>query len=1279
MGSTSVRSMNPLKRKYQSLAPRAENLFDTVILAQAWKKAHAYIRRHNWYADTLELDCSAVDLDNKLGVWAAELSGGSYQPSPSRVVPAPKNAAWVFDPSLSGGWGPKNKDGPEVLRPLAHLGIREQTVATALMLCLADCIESAQGNPASSPEVALANDVFSYGNRLYCNWTDEGRRARFSWGNANTYSRYFKDYQQFVERPAAVARRVESEKSDGELVYVVKLDLSAFYDNIDVTRLLACLKREYASFRKKDKSLAAADAEFWRAAAKILAFSWRDEDRSLAHLFRGGVLPAGLPQGLVASGFLANAYLLDFDRAIGAQAKMTSSIDGEVAVRIHDYCRYVDDLRLVVSAKTTEADEGSIASAIAQWVQAHLTSTTTPHGPGGGLLINGAKTELERYSAVGGQSGTAAHMKSLQQQLSGPFDMAMLQQLETGLNGLLALAELGLKEDLAPGHSPVPILATVARPKLEVRDDTLTRFSAYRLTKSLRMRRSMTDLSEAVEGGSARDVLHHDFEVAARRLVAAWAVNPSLVQVLRYALDLFPSPELLAAVTDALTTKLMAEAPTHFEECVVFYVLAELFKAGATETGQRAAADTAFALGDVEAYRADLVTLALTVLEWPEVPWYVQQQAALLLGTVGHSTEMLSSEPDMRLHRGLHEFLRGESKTRQISTADEVSVSLVGYQLRGERKAYVDWFRKFAFGRERQDVSMALQIIGQTNQDLLVGITRPGRGKAAADAQLIPVHLGQYIDARWPNDPGSLPIDTWISLARVVTHPSAVFDQENALLQLACALSKLPPAATGRPELLTPLSIDVRCSDWQKLNDPREVRLQVRAASTSEVPDPLYRTPSWCEPELAWMYAFGRLLRSAATGELDFTARHWLLRDEPGWYSGIRSTWHKRRMGMLHSATALGGTTTAITPWLSKLLLGLLRWPGIAADVVGETIGVASTPTEFGALVRTRLAEQAKLFGASSNVPVYRYPVEWSLKDSRHLRVVLVQGLMPSTKDFADGLAGLSDPRYRERHRNHTAALLHLVYRQLFARDAVLGKDHKPQVDLVVFPEYSIHVDDQDLMRAFSDATGAMLFYGLLGAKVPGSPEEMNAARWLVPQRRSGRRSWVEVDQGKWHLTAEEDALGVMPWRPYQVVIELRWKDEPGYRISGAICYDATDIALAADLKDESHMFVVAAMNKDVKTFDSMVAALRYHMYQHVLIVNSGEFGGSTAQAPYELEHRRLVSHVHGLQQIAVSVFDLNVDDFGPVLNAAAPGKKVVKEVTERIGKTRPAGLRRRP
>ena len=1271
--------MSLVKDKYQSLAPRAEYLHDIVVLAQAWKKAHTYIRRHNWYADTLELDCSASDLDHKLEDWAASLAAGTYEPEPAWLVPAPKNAPWTFSPEIPGGWGPVVAD-KQVLRPLAHLGIREQTVATALMLCLADCVESAQGNPALSPEVAASRGISSYGNRLFCRWSDDGSRARFSWGNSNTYSRYFQDYQQFVQRPNAIAGRIESQRDADELVYIVKLDLSAFYDNVDTTRLVACLKREYTEFRKLDKSLPAADAEFWSTARQILKFSWREEDLTLAPLFRDGVLPNGLPQGMVPSGFFANAYLLAFDRALSADARAEVFIDDMKLIRVHDYCRYVDDLRLVVTVSALESAEAEVAAEIARWVQAHLSRSMDAMGDRTSKLrINGEKTELERYSAIGGDSGTAGRMKAMQQQLSGPFDLATLQQVETGLSGLLALAELGLKEEASGvGGELPPTLAFVARTKLEVRDDTLTRFSAYRLTKSLRMRRSMTDLSEQTDDGSAKDALLHDFEVAARRLVAAWAVNPSLVQVLRYALDLFPHPNLLEPVADALTRKLMVEKPTPFEERVVFYVLAELFKAGATETGHRAVEDVAFNAGDVNEYRVDLALLAQTVLEWPSIPWYVQQQAALLLATVGHATRALSSGSELRLYRALHQFLRGESEGRELSSEDEVSVSLVGFQIRGNRAGYVKWFRRFAMKRSRPEIAAALQLIGQTNQDLFTGITRPGNGKAAADAKVIPKYLGAYVDARWPAHAPSLPVETWLPFANVISHPSAVFDQENALLKLALGLSGLPLRALRSPELMTPLSIHLRCSNWAALVDPGANVLMLRFVPATEGPDPLYDTPNWCSKAQGWMYAFGRLLRAAATGEVDFTARQWLLRDEPGWYGGIRSTWQKRRMGMLHTSTALRGTTCAVTPWFSSLLLGLLRWPGIATDDGLAEFEAVATPADFATMVRKRVALQASLFGRSSGVPVYRYPVDWPLREGRQLRVVLVQGLMPAGKDFADGLAGLEAPRYRERHRNHTASLLHLAYRQLVARDAVLGTSNKPKVDLVVFPEYTVHVDDQDLMRSFSDATGAMLFYGLLGATEPRDSQPVNAGRWLVPQRRGGRRSWVEVDQGKKHLTSEEKALKVSSWRPYQVVIELNWNSEPGYRLSGAICYDATDIALAADLKDETHLFVVAAMNKDVKTFDSMVGALRYHMYQHVLIANTGEFGGSTAQAPYNQEHRRLLSHVHGSHQISVSVFDIKVDDFGPKLDAASDGLAVLTEVKERIGKTPPAGLKRR-
>lgn len=381
---------------------------------------------------------------------------------------------------------------------------------------------------------------------------------------------------------------------------------------------------------------------------------------------------------------------------------------------------------------------------------------------------------------------------------------------------------------------------------------------------------------------------------------------------------------------------------------------------------------------------------------------------------------------------------------------------------------------------------------------------------------------------------------------------------------------------------------------------------------------------------------------------------------------------------MLHSSQALGGTASSVTPWFSGLLSVLLRWPGIEDSPDDHAASHASEVKDLRGIIDKRLKDQNRLFGRSSGSPVYRYPARWQLRDSRSLRVVVVQGLLPSVADFqAHKLDGLSSAPFRTQHRNHTAALLNLVAKKLDAYESLGDGAKKPLVDLVVFPEYSIHVEDQDLLRAFSDDTGAMLHYGLLGARHPMTGKHTNASRWLIPVRTARRRSWIEVDQGKLHLTVDELALGVEKWCPYRVVIELELDQFTSYRMVGAICYDATDLALAADMKNESHMFVIPAHNRDIKTFDSMISALRYHMYQHVVICNIGEFGGSSAQAPYDEEHRRTISHAHGSNQISVAVFEVPMDHFGPKLLALVQGSPGT--VRQRLGKTPPAGLARRP
>src|SRR3546814_4251369 len=72
---------------------------------------------------------------------------------------------WSSDVCSSdlGLWKPE-RPGPTKIRPLAHVSLSDQVAATALMLCLSERAETAQGDPRGSfesPEVRRA--VMSYG------------------------------------------------------------------------------------------------------------------------------------------------------------------------------------------------------------------------------------------------------------------------------------------------------------------------------------------------------------------------------------------------------------------------------------------------------------------------------------------------------------------------------------------------------------------------------------------------------------------------------------------------------------------------------------------------------------------------------------------------------------------------------------------------------------------------------------------------------------------------------------------------------------------------------------------------------------------------------------------------------------------------------------------------------------------------------------------------------------------------------------------------------------
>jgi hypothetical protein len=132
------------------LSPKMEFLQQEYLLVQAWKKAHDYIRRHNWYSDVLELDLTNADLEGRLKSIADELAGGEpLLSNPLRLVLAPKSQSWEIK---NNEWVPTKgpSSSAERLRPLAHLSVRDQIVGTAFMILLADAVETRQGDPRVS-------------------------------------------------------------------------------------------------------------------------------------------------------------------------------------------------------------------------------------------------------------------------------------------------------------------------------------------------------------------------------------------------------------------------------------------------------------------------------------------------------------------------------------------------------------------------------------------------------------------------------------------------------------------------------------------------------------------------------------------------------------------------------------------------------------------------------------------------------------------------------------------------------------------------------------------------------------------------------------------------------------------------------------------------------------------------------------------------------------------------------------------------------------------------
>ena len=858
--------MKLIEKRYRSLKPKIEYLADEVVVAQAWKKTHSYIRNFNWYADTLALDVSALGIQDNAQAWAKQIKKG--QPlHPLELVPAAKSEAWRID---SKGWHPtkksmsKRNEGSVPLRPLAHLTVRDQTWCTAAMLCLADAVESAQrdcSHKQGGAGGALQRKVFSYGNRLQCDWKIPNQ-AWFRWGNIDIYRKFYTDYQNFLKRPIVTGRVVAEQQVDEESVYIVNLDLTKFYNNID---------RKVLTKRLKDISRKAGNedcVEFWKAFKKITDWQWADEDLALAKKHHMGDISKGLPQGLVAAGFFANAYLINFDKAFGN--KINADISDGSQLVLHDYCRYVDDLRIVVSCDQLKVSE------IAKFVNSFVTSLLEQHG-GPELSINEGKTKVSTLSELDNDGSVSKRLEMVQEGLSGPADREMLDSASGLLESLLTVADNELPNKTTDSDSQLLQFTTFDH---DIRADTLKRFAANRLESIVRSKRKLNlGLNDSSENDFENS--SNESELLAKKLIFAWMRDPSLGLVLRKAIEIYPSADLFEPVFKAIFSRssflnISSDSGEGTTRHMMDYLLADLFRCAVDFNGYCQVFD--YPRNVKPKSIIELISrYAQKVVATKNAMVFVKRQALILLAVVNKPVIEDGYEGIVRHHQILHGLLAGKLPNKyepQFSALFEIAGQIT------------DNFDTYA-----TDYLEHIDGIGDAQYAALeVFAKRGGPFWLMLWKQLKKSEENQeLLDAfKWaePQKVG-IPAARQQRLAKVIASDINGFEHESALIKLGLGLIELvdtDPSSVGSSPV--GISVVARSSNsvtakiaWSRLYKP-EVSSVVCTKGKATSKDPRFEPPDWLDveggdSECEKIYWIGMILRAAAIGGEDFTGARW--------------------------------------------------------------------------------------------------------------------------------------------------------------------------------------------------------------------------------------------------------------------------------------------------------------------------------------------------------------------------------------------------------------------
>lgn len=1237
------------------LSPNLSTLQKEYVLVQAFKKTVSYIRGHNWFADVLELDLATVDYPTFFEQLRQGIARSArWRSRKARLVPAPKSGTWWIN--KGGAWEPRPSEKGEQananLRPLAHVPLRDQVVATALMMCLADRIETLQGDPRLDVRnAANRKRVVSYGNRLFCDALPRkgDQQLRHRWGSSKLYRSYYADYRTFISRPEIVAAAI-GERSNTKTV-IVQSDLSKFYDRVRPAMLHGKLQ---AHLTKDERS-------FFNFAKRVLNWKWdeRDEEAARGMTDLEDFSSLALPQGLVSSGFFANIVLLDFDDAI--RSAFNTKIAKGIVLR--DAARYVDDLRFVVEVPNA-LELKDVETTCHNWVEGILKETAP------GLAANGEKTRaVAVHDSQRVMVFQSRRMRRIQEAVSGGFDATGGTQLLAALEGLFNT--LGQFVETDENGTRWPLKAVP-----DVRDETVARFVAGRYRSTFRSLRPLLedeivrppdlelgDDDELLDTASAiltKDELDRQSQAFGLRLIEEWIRNPGNVRLLRVGLDLFPDSSVLESVIGLLKPIMTSTSNERGIRSVAEYCLAELFRAAATETGLVPDRELLPDGIDIEQYQDVLRDYARELMadHWGSLSWFCQQQILLFVAAsspIGINVQNAREAPETVEYANMLAILQGQPEAdldrwaasvvlarRSFLDADSAT-RLIVPQLTNERIASL---AELAPSVAEELLVNNSRLRRLTDKAILNRLSLPQRQPSpnATESDLPLVSESRRWNCRLRNE---------LSLVRFALEWLEQREQSGRLLSPAIMKVSFTSGDAGRVAFGKPLK------------------------------NSLFEAPTWCPIKDRWRFELGFVLRFIITGQSDptETLRHPSWREHEHCYRPPSWHWKVRRYSLFNGRDRLGPEWIPLSSWMESLLSALLHWPG--ALLPPRPFQKLRTISQVKTLCSDRVLEIESMKGEATGqlmLPVTpRSTWNHKSKTTKPLRVCIAQLALP---EFRNGRAadafGAHDPEFndpitRHHYRRHLTAMLAGVDQMLRVR-ATHSQD--VGLDFLLLPELAVHPEDvRSRLLPFVRKHGCWVFTGLTYHRCHTGGPLVNSGLWIVPESSPSNGTLYRFyEQGKQHLAPEEASMlsGVVQGhRPCQWLLRWRWSSSKSNRpliLTGSICYDATDLALAADLKKRSDIYAISALNRDVGTFDRMTEALHYHMYQMVILANHAHFGGSNAYVPYREQFQKQVFHLHGQDEAIVAFFD--VTDPAELINR---GQTSPERQTSRLWKTPPA------